>query len=247
MPDKNKDYITNKVLVVFSVCLLGVLALMYLNNILSNTTHVMAGLRVLTVGKYVGAVIALIGVALLVRERQKGIDVSQKLLRGRSVLIFGVVLAVMFVMLYNYADSAFKACYVLLPAFAFYYLIFYSYQPEFFVVAMDCGVGAVLAYLANTTRFGGFAYVLLAVAIVAAAAQAVCVLRVKSAGGKLSVRGQEHAFKFSGHAYIMMLVGAAALAVVTALGVLLGSVLLAAGLAAALFVVAGVYYTVKLV
>lgn len=246
-PDKSKDYITNKVLVVFSVCLLGVLALMFLNNILANTTHVMAGLRVLSAGKYVGLVIALIGAALIFRERKKNIDVSYKLLRGRTLVIFGIVLFVMFLLLYRYADSAFKACYILLPAFAFYYLVFHSYQPEFVVIATDCGVGAILAYLAGTNAFGSFAYALLAVAVVLAVAQLVLVLRVKGAAGKLALGGKEYAFKFSKNAYLMMQLGAVALAVIVAAGVFAGSTLLALGIAAALFIVTGVYYTVKLV
>ena len=246
-PDKNKDYITNKVLVVFSVCLLGVLALMFLNNILSNTTHVMAGLRALSAGKYVGMIIALIGAALIFRERKQNIDVTYKLLRGRSLVIFGIVVFALSLLLYRYADNAFKACYILLPAFAFYYLVFHSYQPEFVVIATDCGVGAILAYLAGTGAFGSFAYALLAAAVVLAVVQFALVLRVKGAAGKFSLRGKEYAFKFSKNAYLMMQLGAVALAVIVAAGVFTGSRLLALGIAAALFIVTGVYYTVKLV
>lgn len=59
--------------------------------------------------------------------------------------------------------------------------------------------------------------------------------------------GREQAFKFSKNAYTMMTLGAVVLAAVTAIGLFTSSALAAVGLAAALFVVSGVYYTVKLV
>lgn len=247
-PDKKNDYITNKVLTVFTLCLLGVLALMFLNNMLGSSSKVMLGIQILNVGKYVGLAIALIGALLLYRERKQKLDTSEKLVCGRSVILLGIVLFIMFLLLYRYAGSAFKAFYVLLPAFAFAYLIYYSYQREFFVVAMDCVIGAGLAYLVNTVSFGGtMGYVLLALAVVLAIAQIVLVQRVKKADGKLTIKGQEQVFKFSKNAYTMMTLGAVVLAAVTALGLFTSSVMIAAGLAAVLFVVSGVYYTVKLV
>lgn len=247
-PDQNNDYITNKVLTVFTLCLVGVLGLMYLNGMLGSSSKVMLGIQILSIGKYVGLVIALIGAFLLYRERKQKLDVSNKLICGRSLIVVGILLFVMFLLLYRYAGSAFKAFYVILPAFAFMYLIYYSYQREFFVVAADCVIGAGLAYLVNTVSFSGAkGYVLLALAVVLAISQIVLVQRVKKAGGKLTVKGQEQTFKFSGNAYKMMMIGAAALAVVTAIGLFSGSVMAAVGLAAVLFVVSGVYYTVKLV
>ena len=247
-PDQKNDYITNKVLTVFTLCLIGVLGLMFLSGMLGSSSKVMLGIQILNIGKYVGLVIALIGAYLLFRERKQQIDTSEKLICGRSVIILGLFVFVMFLLLYRYAGSAFKAFYVILPAFAFMYLIYYSYQREFFVVAVDCVIGAALAYLVNTVSFGGAkGYVLLALAVVLAIAQIVLVQRVKKAGGKLTCKGQEQVFKFSKNAYTMMTVGAVVLAAVTAIGLFLGNVLIAVGLAAVLFVVSGVYYTVKLV
>ena len=247
-PDKNNDYITNRVLTVFTLCMFGVLGLMFLNGMLGSSSKVMLGIQILNIGKYVGLVIALIGVFLLYRERKQKADTSEKLVCGRSVIFLGVAIFVMFLLLYKYAGSAFKAFYVILPAFAFAYLIYYSYQREFFVVAMDCVIGAGLAYLVNTVSFGGtMGYVLLALAVVLALAQIALVQRVKKADGKLVCKGKEQVFKFSKNAYTMMTLGAVALAGVTALGLFTGNVMIAAGLAAVLFVVSGVYYTVKLV
>lgn len=247
-PDQKNDYITNKVLTVFTLCLVGVLGLMFLSGMLGSSSRVMLGIQILNVGKYVGLVIALVGAYLLYRERKQKIDTSEKLICGRSVIILGIFVFVMFLLLYRYAGSAFKAFYVILPAFAFMYLIYYSYQREFFVVAMDCVIGAALAYLVNTVSFGGtLGYGLLALAIVLALVQIVLVQRVKKAGGKLTCMGREQAFKFSKNAYTMMTLGAVVLAAVTAIGLFTSSALAAVGLAAALFVVSGVYYTVKLV
>ena len=248
-PDqKNNDYITNKVLAVFTLCLCGVLGLMFLNGMLGSSSKVLLGIQILNIGKYIGLVLALLGAFLLYRERKQNIDTSMKMICGRSVCLLGIELFVMFLLLYKYAGSAFKAFYVILLAYAFAYLIYHSYQREFFVVSVDCMIGAGLAYLVNTVSFGGVkGYALLALAVVLAIAQIALVQRIKKAGGKLTCKGQEIAFKFSKNAYTMMTLGAVVLAAVTALGLFTGSVMLAVGLAAALFIVSGVYYTVKLV
>ncbi len=246
-PDKKNDYITNKVLAVFTVCLVGVLFLMFLNNMLSSTKAMM-GIRILNGGKWVGAILAFLGAVLIWRENKQKADVANKLLRGRTIALFGIVLFLMFQFLYRYADSAFKALYVALPAFAFLYLIYHSYQREFFVLSMDCAAGAAGAYLVNTLAFGGWmGYVLLAAALIFAIDQTMMVSRIQKGEGKFRFRGKDYAFKFSKNAYTMMYLGSAVLALVPTLGFVTGNVLLAAGLAAVLFIVSGVYYTVKLV
>ena len=122
---------------------------------------------------------------------------------------------------------------------------FFQLFQIFFVFHIIFGLQAIVI----TTNLGRTLHdiALLAVAVVLAVVQFALVLRVKGAAGKLALGGKEYAFKFSKNAYLMMQLGAVALAVIVAAGVFAGSTLLALGIAAALFIVTGVYYTVKLV
>ena len=62
MPNQNtknrNDYVTNKVLTVFSICLLGVLGLMALNNMLNYSAHWQTALTVVQVLRIVGVIVA---------------------------------------------------------------------------------------------------------------------------------------------------------------------------------------------
>lgn len=252
MPEKNNnrnDYITNKVLTVFSVCLLGVLGLMALNNMLNYSMHWQTALTIIQVMRIVGVLVAAVGLLWMLSERKKGKDTRYKIVCGRSVLILGVVMAVLFCVVNWNPNDAIKACYVLLPGFAFYYLIFHSYQPEFFVIAVDCGLAAGAVALSLTAMGAGLRYALLALVIVLFAVQVFGVSRVKSGKGKLQLGGRKFAFEFSHNAYLMMFITPAVMAVITVVGMLAaGRISLAALIAAGVyFFVTAVYYTVKLV
>lgn len=252
MPEKNtnrNDYITNKVLTVFSVCLLGVLGLMVLNNLLNYSVHWQTALTVVQILRIVGVVVAVGGLLWMMQQRSKGVDTRFKIVCGRSVLILGVVLAVLFSVIHWNPNEAIKVCYVALPAFAFYYLIYHSYQPEFFVIAADCGVAAGAIALGMTGFGARMRYVLLVLVVVLFAAQLVGVQKVKADKGKIKLQKHKYAFDFSKNAYLMMVLTPVVMAVVTAAGVLAaGRVPMAALIAAGVyFFVTAVYYTVKLV
>lgn len=251
MPNQNtknrNDYVTNKVLTVFSICLLGVLGLMALNNMLNYSAHWQTALTVVQVLRIVGVIVAAAGALWLVSERKKGKDTRYQIVCGRSVLVLGIVLAVVFSAIGWNPNEAIKACYVALPAFAFYYLIFHSYQPEFFVIAADCGLAAGVVALAMTAFGQSLRYVLLVAAVVVFAVQLVLVQKVKGSKGKLVLGKKKYAFDFSKNAYLMMTLTPVVMAVIAAVGALSGMALPALIAAGVYFFVTAVYYTVKLV
>ena len=132
---KRSDYITNKVLLVFSGCLLGVLGLMFLNNVLGYSVYWEIGLAAIGVMRIVGVVLAVIGVLLVLREKKRGFDMSYRVFKGSTLVVFGVALAIVFSIVDYNAVTGIHFLYVALPAYAFAYLIYHSYQPEFFIIA----------------------------------------------------------------------------------------------------------------
>ena len=131
MPQKREDYITNKVLAVFSVCLAGVLVLMGLRKLIDFGTTYLLGMTVLRVLMGVAALGAIGSILLMLHEKKKGRDLSCRILTGRNLLILFAAALVIFALIHHYGLPIFKVFYGLLPALAVYYLIYHSYQPEF--------------------------------------------------------------------------------------------------------------------
>src|SRR5699024_8865783 len=129
---RRSDYITNKVLLVFSGCLLGVFGLMFLNNVLGYSVHWEAGLLAIQVLRIVGVVLAVAGAVVMLVQRKRSASLAYRVFKGSTLLILGLALAVIFSVVAWNPGSGIKLMYVALPAFAFAYLIYHSYQPEFF-------------------------------------------------------------------------------------------------------------------
>lgn len=249
---KKDDYITNKVLIVFSVCLLGVLALMGLYRLLDYGTTIRIGLTVLRVCIGVSAVGVLAGVLLIVRERKNQIDNTYRIATGRNVAIVFAVSMIMLLLVSRYGVQMIKVFYALLPAMAVYYLIYHSYQPEFFAVSADCGAAVALLFIVRraliSTNVQYLAWVAVAVMAVIAAVQIAVLCSVKKSNGTLVVGSRKMSFVFSKNAYLMMTVTPVVMVALVALGALLGVKLATYAIfaAAGYFFVTAVYYTVKL-
>lgn len=247
---RKSDYITNKVLLVFSGCLLGVLGLMFLNNVLSYSVHWAIGLQAVQVLRVVGVVLAAAGVVVMLREHKRGFDLSYRVFKGSTLLVFGLALIVIFSIVSWNTTSGIKFLYVALPAFAFAYLIYHSYQPEFFIIALDCAAGAGAVALGQTAHGERYKMPILVLTLVVFVVQLVCVAKVKSDLGRIHLgKKRKYVFDFSNNAYLMMFLTPVVMAVIAVVGLTLtGRVPLVSMITAgAYFFVTAVYYTVKLV
>ncbi len=247
---RKSDYITNKVLLVFSGCLFGVLGLMFLNNILYYTSKYEAALTAIKVLRVVGLVGIAAGLLVMLRERKRGFDVSYHVMKGSTLAVFGAALFVVFSIVDWNPNSTIKMMYVALPAFAFIYLIYHSYQPEFFMISLDCGIAASAVLLGQTVKGAGYKPYMLGAVIVLMLIQIIGVAKVRSDFGHLRL-GKKHkyVFEFSGNAYLMMFLTPVVMGILAAVGLMMaGRIPLASMVAVgAYFFVTAVYYTVKLV
>lgn len=236
---KQQDYVTNKILAVFSLCLFGVMALWYVNNLLFHSPKFMLGLQILDVARWVGVALVVASIAVMVLDRQAGRG-AYRLLSGQNLLVASVLFTVVVTLVDLDPTRMIKLFYGVLPALAIYYLIYHSYQPEFFLVATDCGVGAALLLGVRLSQGGAVAYLAAGIAVVLAAAQIVAAKK-RLSGSKLPAG-------FGPRAWMVVSVTAAVMAVLVVAGALLGPArvfYLLCAAAAYLFILA-VYYTVKL-
>ena len=140
-PISQEEYTTNKVLAVFSVCLLGVLVLMILERLLGYSNTWKTGVLVTRVLLGVGIVGAAAGIIMLGQEHAGKRSSVRRIVCGRNMLIASIVAIVFLTAINYYGTMPIKAMYVVLPVLAVYYLVYHSYAPEFFLIAVDTGVG----------------------------------------------------------------------------------------------------------
>lgn len=247
-----RDYITNKVLTVFTLCLLGVLLLMLLYRIAAYGSTYMMGRQITGVVCGLGVLGVIWGVFKLVLERKAHDDMRYRLLRGRNLIVIFAVLVACMAAVLLFGPETIKLLYIILPAIAVYYLIYHSYPREFFVISVDCGLTAVVLYVVRralgSASHSGFAWLAAAVAVVLCVIQIAGVFYVRKHGCHGLVDGQMTELFTSGNAHTMMILTAVVLAVLpiaaAALGAQIAYYLIFAAFAY-LFVTA-VYYTVKM-
>lgn len=246
-----EEYTTNKVLTVFSVCLLGVLLLMIVQRLLDYANTWATGMLLVKVLLGVGVAGVIWGVVLLVLELSGKRDGSRRIICGRNVLLVSIVMVLCMALIGYLGAQPIKLLYVILPVLAVYYLVYHSYAPEFFIIAADSGVAIGLMWLEHRALASAshvwMAYASIGAAIVLAVIQLICVWTLRGKGGKFTFRGKKVDSHFSRNAYTMLTVTPVLMAVLTAVVLFMPSWLLVAmGCAAAYLFVTAVYYTVKL-
>ena len=137
-----------------------------------------------------------------------------------------------------------KAMYVVLPVLAVYYLVYHSYAPEFFLIAVDTGVGVAAMLVIHRALVSANHTWMSTVAVAGTA-----VLALIQIGVTASLRRKKGKFTFRGskNAYLMLTITPIVMVALTAVVVLAAShVMIALGAAAAYLFITAVYYTVKL-
>ena len=218
---KEEEYITNKVLIVFSLCLGGVLLLMGVKNLVSNGVSYLAGITLIKVLIGISILGVITGLFMIIREIKNHINTSMKIITGRNVLLTFAISLVIFVLIYYFLFPVFKIFYAVLPALAVYYLIYHSYQPEFVAIAFNGGVAAVLLFIIrraiSSANFKYLTYASLAVMVV-----------------------------YSKNAYTMLFITPVIMTILVAVGAFTSMALYAIFAVAAYLFITAVYYTVKL-
>lgn len=250
-PISREEYTTNKVLAVFSLCLLGVLILMILQRLMNYGSSWRTAMIFTGVLFGLGIVGIIVGVYLLTKERAGKRAAQNRLLCGRNILMVGCVLAISMVIVYELGTAPIKIMYIALPVLAIYYLIYHSYSPEFFTIAIDTGIALALMWLTQralvSSHFHFLAFVAPIVAVVLAAVQVTIVLKMRKNNGKYQFGGKEIKANLSKNAYTMLTATPLFMAILTAAVLFMPTrYLVFLGTGAAFLFITAVYYTVKL-
>lgn len=83
----------------------------------------------------------------------------RRIVCGRNMLIASIVAIVFLTAINYYGTMPIKAMYVVLPVLAVYYLVYHSYAPEFFLIAVDTGVGVAAMLVIHRALVSAKSYV----------------------------------------------------------------------------------------
>ena len=146
-PISESDFITNKILLVFTLALIGTLALMMISKLVLDiqtaivTVYSLQGLAALS------AVGVVYGIHRFASEKKRAVDTSRKILTGRNItLFFAIVLFCCVFIVSTNPTAAIRTLYIFIPGWAVLYLIKAIYIREFYVISLICAFGALLLW-----------------------------------------------------------------------------------------------------
>lgn len=126
------DFITNKILIVFTVAFVAIFGMFNLHQTMSYGTTIMLGQNIMNGVLIALAVVLVAGIAKMFYEKSKNVDTNLKIFTGKHISIVALDLLIAFSMLNRYSVSTHaKYAYVFLIASAVLYLIYHSYPGHF--------------------------------------------------------------------------------------------------------------------
>lgn len=248
---KEDEFITNKVLAVFAVCLMGVLWIMLMGRLLDHGNTFSVGMMVQKISVIVGGIGIVWGLYMLQREQSGKRNAQRRIICGKYITIVCVIFTAVMTALGLYGVVILKPFYVILPVLAVYYLIFHSYTPEFFLISVDCGFAMAMIWLIQrahqTESFRFVCYVAVAIVTILALFQIAMAAKIYRNKGVLNFGKREKHMRLSANAYKMLTITPIFMTVITALSIVLSLyTIILYGIIAAYLVITAVYYTVKM-
>ncbi len=251
------DYITNKILGIFTAAFFIIVGLMLTYRGYRSFDTMFVTQKIVYVAAGVFAVISILGVIWEVRTTKAGIKQEYKVVRGKNLAIVAGASAVCAFLVARYFVDGVKAMYIMVPIVTVLALVYIIYSTDFFLISVLTTVGGIWMWLISKSSFSGilganltsilnsrvFFFSLAAIILLIVAAGILSMLRKNS--GEL--KGKKILTKSSNYLLLYLSIAVTALAVFFAVifGISLAYYLIFV-LFGYLFILA-VYYTVKLI
>ena len=158
-PISESDFITNKILLVFTLALVGTLALMMIGNLIDDAQTAAVTVYVLQTLAVLAGAGVVCGILRHRKEQKLSIDVSRRIMTGQNIACFFT--AVLFCCVFIVAAdpvAAIRTLYIIIPGSAVLYLIRAIYVREFFVISLICAFGALILWGASKILASGHVF-----------------------------------------------------------------------------------------
>ena len=247
--NKKKDYVTNKLLLVFTFAFALLMLLMNVGRMMKSTATFMGAYTAVKVVAVVAAVATVAGIVMMIVERVKKADVKYRLFAGKNVTLCAFFLAICAAALsIVFSQSMLMLLYIFVPAVVALYIIYYSYQREFFMIAASSIIGGTGIWLLGSELINSGDMLVIIASAVAVVILAAFTVWANIGKGKIKLFGRElcpfksdarYGIVYLTYVLVLMLLAAAFLAADIAIYFVFGLI--------AYIVLLGVYYTIKLI
>lgn len=248
-----RDYVTNKLLSVFTIAFVMIIGLMGISKMMRRTDTFVAAFRGIGVFAWVLLGITVVLAALAIVRKVLGKDDQYRLLSAKNAaVVFGFAALCFGALALAFNDSTLRILYVFIPAVTVLYIIFHTYPRDFFALATVAGFGAIGIWLMGTALGGGSGaskvWLIIGIMLAAIAIVTVVTVLIQANGGSLFRNGKYHVFTQDAH-YTLLYITYAALLVLTVLTWFFAGAMMYYFVFALLayLVFAGVYYTIKMI
>ena len=243
MTDKQKDYVTNKLLLVFTLAFAVLLLVLNISNAM-HSIHMATALTVTKAIAIAGIAVLILGIGMACGEKARGKDMNLKLFRGSHIAVAGAFVALCAgVLSFAFLPQTVTLLYICIPALVVLYIIYHSYPREFFFIALASVVGGLGIWLVGSEFMNRD---MLVTAAVAAVILVLAVITVIAQIGKGKIGKKEifksdarYAIVYLSYVLVLLLLAASLLVLDLTFYFVLGIV--------AYIVLIGIYYTVKLI
>ncbi len=244
-----KDYVTNKLLLVFTIAFAMLLLLMNVGRMMKSVESFVLAHTITKVVCGVAILAIVAGIIMMIVEHNKKKDTRYVLLSGKNILITALFIAVCTgALAFIFDPKMLLLLYVFVPVIVVLYIIYYSYQREFFYIALSAAISASCVWLVGSTGDSRLSFVLAAVGVLVNLVLAAFAVWAQVKGGTVRAFGREFSAFKADSKYALVYISFALFAAVCVAALLLPSfaVYFTFGTVAYL-VLAGIYYTIKLI
>ncbi len=248
---RKQEYVTNKLLLVFTFAFVFLLYIMYLDNSKSTLTGFLELPDKVGTGLWISVAIFVAGAVWAIIEKfVTKRDTKNKLFTGMHLAIVGLFMTVCMYDLDSKimnSPDAFTRLYVFIPIVVVLYIIYSSYQREFFFISLASSFGGIAIWNVKDYIFGDSEKIAILSAVLIVA---VCAITIWAQLGKGSVKifGKEICIFKSDARYTLIYLSFALVIALMVAAFLVADLTMYFLYGLLTYVVlAGVYYTIKLI
>lgn len=187
-----KDYVTNKLLLVFTFAFAILLFFVNIGRMMSSIKTFKLAQKITGISAWVGIGLLAVGIAVFIIERVLKADTRYRLLSGKNIFVVSAVFTLAALLLnYRFWSDTLTLIYIFIPALVVLYIVYYSYQREFFMIALSTILSGVAIWLVMSDLIISGDILILAAVEAVILILAIITIIAHIRGGKFRLFGRE--------------------------------------------------------
>lgn len=247
-----QDYVTNKLLSVFTVAFVLIIGIMYYSRMMHRIDTMVSAMESVKIVSIVLLALTVVAAVVAIIEKIRGKVQKYKLLTAKHIaFVLGFATLCFGALALAFAENTVNFLYVVIPTVTVLFIVYHTYPRDFFAISLISAFGAIGVWLTGTAISGGMGasklWLIIGVIAAVLAILVVATIVVQANGGKLSRKCKCSFFGEDAKYALIYLTIAIIVALLIATWVMVGAAtyyFLFALLA--YFVVVGIYYTLKM-